>query len=84
MFNAIKVVSVDDGGDLRNDESFFHEHSGEKLLLHFDSFRKFFLIHTNHLMKKGKEKTTLTLVNAILKNSSIKSQKALARNIAVL
>ena len=50
MFNAVKVVSVDNSGNLRNDESFFHEHSGEKLFLHFNGFWKFFWIHRNHLM----------------------------------
>ena len=49
MFRTIKVVGVDNSGDIRNDKPFLHEHSGEKLLLHFDSFRKLFLIHKNHL-----------------------------------
>lgn len=66
VFNAIKVVSVDNGRDLRNDKPIFHEHGREQLLFHFDGFRKFFLIHKNHLVKEGKEKTTLTKVNAVL------------------
>ena len=92
VFDAIKVVSVDNGRDLRNDKPIFHEHGREELLFHFDGFRKFFWIHKNHLVKEGKEKTTLTKVNAVFCNHSwlhfahkwAKTQKALARNVAML
>ena len=50
MFGTIKVVGVDNGSDLRNDKSIFHEHGREELLFHFDGFWKFFSIHKNHLM----------------------------------
>ena len=42
MFDAIKVVRVDDSGDVRNDKSFLHEHVGEQLFFHFDGFWNFF------------------------------------------
>ena len=84
MFNAVKVVSVDNGGHFRNDESFLHEHGREQLFLHFNGFWKFFTIHRNHLMIIRRQKKRRHSGECRLEKFKLNSQKALARNVAIL
>ena len=74
VFGTVKVVGVDNGEDFRNDGTFVQEHGREKLFLHFDSVREVVVFkHSNHLVElEGKEKTTLTKVNAVFENASNK------------
>ena len=74
VFGAVEVVGVDNGENFGNNETLIQEHGGEKLFLHFDIVREVIAVkHENHLVEsEGKEKTTLTKVNAVLKNSNRK------------
>ena len=81
MFNAVKVVSVDNGGHFRNDESFLHEHGREQLFLHFNGFWKFFCIHRNHLMIIRRQKKRRHSGECRLDKFKMNKPKALARNV---
>ena len=57
MFGAVKVVGVDNGENLWNDEAFVQEHGGEKLFFHFDVVGEVVVVkHSNHLIESEAKK----------------------------
>ena len=52
VFRAVKVVGVENGEDLGNDDALVQEHGGEKLFLHFDVVGEVIVFkHANHLVE---------------------------------
>ena len=57
MFGAVKVVGVENGEDLGNDDALVQEHGGEKLFLHFDVVGEVVVVkHSNHLIESEAKK----------------------------
>ena len=63
VFGAIKVIGVENGKNLGNNEALVPEHGREELFLHFDGVREVAVVrHENHLCQKTLKFTVFIFV----------------------